>query len=51
MTSRALARSYWLQSDIAKAREEYEAFFSLWRDADPDIPVQMKAKIEYARLP
>lgn len=34
-----------------KAREEYEAFFSLWRDADPDIPVLMKAKIEYARLP
>jgi tetratricopeptide (TPR) repeat protein len=46
-----LARSYGLQSDIGKARAEYEVFFSLWRDADPDIPVLMKAKIEYARLP
>ena len=25
-------------------------FLSLWKDADPDIPIPKKAKAEYARL-
>jgi hypothetical protein len=25
-------------------------FFTLWKDADPDIPILKEAKAEYARL-
>jgi eukaryotic-like serine/threonine-protein kinase len=25
-------------------------FFTLWKDADPDIPVYKQAKAEYAKL-
>jgi len=46
----ALARAYGLQSDPAKARTEYQDFFALWRDADPDIPILKQAKAEYAKL-
>src|SRR6516164_10979392 len=34
-----------------KARTAYEDFFTLWKDADPDIPVLKEAKAEYAKLP
>jgi hypothetical protein len=26
------------------------AFFALWKDADPDIPILKDAKAEYAKL-
>ncbi len=45
-----LARAYALQGDLAKARTAYQDFFSLWKDADPDIPVLLAAKAEYAKL-
>jgi len=45
-----LGRAYALSHDWAKAKAEYENFFSLWRDADPDIPILKQAKAEYARL-
>jgi eukaryotic-like serine/threonine-protein kinase len=45
-----LARAYALQGDHAKARTTYQDFFSLWKDADPDIPVLQSAKSEYAKL-
>jgi Tfp pilus assembly protein PilF len=45
-----LARSYVLQGDTAKARAAYQDFLSLWKDADPDIPILVAAKSEYARL-
>ena len=32
------------------ARESYREFLTLWKDADPDIPVYEQAKVEYARL-
>ncbi len=32
------------------AREHYQDFFALWKDADPDIPVLKQAKAEYAWL-
>jgi hypothetical protein len=35
---------------LAKARAAYQDFFTLWKDADPDIPIQKKAKAEYAKL-
>ena len=46
-----LARSYALSGDSAKARAAYQDFFTLWKDADPDIPILQQAKSEYARLP
>jgi tetratricopeptide (TPR) repeat protein len=46
-----LARAYALQGDTSKARAAYQDFFALWKDADPDIPVLLAAKAEYAKLP
>ena len=45
-----LGRAYALQSDTAKARVAYQDFFALWKDADPDVPVLVVAKSEYAKL-
>ncbi len=45
-----LARSYTLQGDTARARAAYQEFLTLWKDADPDIPVLKQAKAEYAKL-
>jgi len=36
--------------DKASARKSYEEFLSIWKDADPDIPIYQQAKAEYARL-
>jgi len=45
-----LARAYALQGDTGKAEAAYEDFFTLWKDADPDIPILKQAKAEYAKL-
>jgi hypothetical protein len=45
-----LARAYALQKDPSKARSKYQDFFSLWKDADSDIPILKQAKVEYAKL-
>jgi ATP/maltotriose-dependent transcriptional regulator MalT len=45
-----LARSYVIQNDLAKARTTFEEFFTLWKDADSEIPLLGQAKREYARL-
>ena len=45
-----LARSYVLQGDTAKAKTAYQDFLTLWKDADPDIPILKQAKAEYAKL-
>jgi len=45
-----LARAYVLQGDTAKAKVAYQDFLTLWRDADPDIPILIAAKAEYAKL-
>lgn len=45
-----LARACVLQGNTAKARAEYQEFSTLWKDADPDIPILRQAKAEYARL-
>jgi eukaryotic-like serine/threonine-protein kinase len=34
----------------AKARTEYQDFLTLWKDADPDLPILKQAKAEYAKL-
>jgi tetratricopeptide (TPR) repeat protein/predicted Ser/Thr protein kinase len=45
-----LARSYTLQGDIPKARAAYSDFLSLWKNADPDVPLLKQAKVEFAKL-
>jgi tetratricopeptide (TPR) repeat protein/tRNA A-37 threonylcarbamoyl transferase component Bud32 len=45
-----LARAYALQGDKAKARTAYQDFLTLWKDADPDIPILKEAKAECAKL-
>jgi DNA-binding winged helix-turn-helix (wHTH) protein/Flp pilus assembly protein TadD len=45
-----LARAYAIQGDTAKARAAYRDFLTLWKDADPDIPILIAAKSEYAKL-
>jgi hypothetical protein len=45
-----LARAYLLQGDTAKAKAAYHDFLTLWKDADPDIPILKEAKVEYAKL-
>jgi eukaryotic-like serine/threonine-protein kinase len=45
-----LARAYAMQGDTAKARAAYQDFSGLWKDADPDIPILIAAKAEYAKL-
>ena len=45
-----LARAYAMQGDTAKARTAYQDFLTLWKDADPDIPILKEAKAEYAKL-
>jgi len=39
-----------LPAALAKARSAYQEFFTLWRSADPDIPILKQARAEYARL-
>jgi eukaryotic-like serine/threonine-protein kinase len=45
-----IARAYAMQGDTAKAKAAYQDFLTLWKDADPDIPVLIAAKAEYAKL-
>ena len=45
-----LGRAYALSGDKAKAESAYQDFLTLWKDADPDIPVFKQAKAEYANL-
>ena len=46
-----LARAYKSTGDLQNSRQAYLDFLSLWKDADPDIPILKEAKIEYAKLP
>jgi tetratricopeptide (TPR) repeat protein len=45
-----LARAAVLTGDTSKARQAYQDFFALWKDADPDLPVLIEAKKEYEKL-
>ncbi|MGA7554126.1 MAG: protein kinase [Candidatus Acidiferrales bacterium] len=45
-----IGRAYVIQGDTAKAKAAYQDFLTLWKDADPDIPVFIAAKAEYAKL-
>jgi hypothetical protein len=39
-----------MTGDKAAARNSYETFLTLWKDADSDIPAVKQAKAEYAKL-
>jgi tetratricopeptide (TPR) repeat protein len=45
-----MARSFLMAGDPAKARPCYQKFLTLWKDADPDVPILIAAKDEYAKL-
>jgi serine/threonine protein kinase/tetratricopeptide (TPR) repeat protein len=45
-----LGRAFALSGDQNKAKAAYQDFLTLWKDADPDIPILRQAKAEYAKL-
>ena len=45
-----LARAYAMAGDSAKAKSAYQDFLTLWKGADPDIPILKEAEAEYAKL-
>ena len=45
-----LGRTFALAGDKAKAKTAYQDFLTLWKEADPDIPILKQAKAEYAKL-
>jgi len=45
-----IGRAYAMAGDTAKAKNAYQDFLTLWKDADPDIPILKEAKAEYAKL-
>jgi hypothetical protein len=45
-----LARAYALSGGKSKAESEYENFLSLWKDADPALPLAHQAQMEFTNL-
>ena len=45
-----LGRARAMSGDKENARKAYQEFLTLWKDADPDIPIFIAAKAEYAKL-
>ena len=45
-----LARAYAMEGKVADARAAYAAFLTLWRNADPEIPLLKQAQTESAQL-
>jgi DNA-binding winged helix-turn-helix (wHTH) protein/Tfp pilus assembly protein PilF len=45
-----IGRAFALSGDKAKAKTAYQDFLTLWKDADPDIPVFREARAELAKL-
>ncbi len=45
-----LGRAYALTGDTVQARKAYQDFLTLWRDADPQIPILQQARAEFAGL-
>ena len=44
-----IARAYAVQGDTVEAKAAYQDFLTLWKDADPGIPILIAAKTEYAK--
>jgi tetratricopeptide (TPR) repeat protein len=45
-----LGRAYALIGDTAKARVAYQDFLTLWKEADPGIPILKEAQAEYQKI-
>ncbi|MGB2900278.1 MAG: winged helix-turn-helix domain-containing protein [Candidatus Acidiferrum sp.] len=45
-----LARAEVMMGNTDSGRKQYSDFLSLWKDADPDIPILKQAKAEYVKL-
>jgi tetratricopeptide (TPR) repeat protein len=45
-----LGRAFALSGDRGKSKTAYRDFLTLWKDADPDIPILTQAQAEYAKL-
>jgi hypothetical protein len=45
-----LGRAWAISGDTIKAKVAYQDFLTLWKDADPDIPLLKQAKKEYVQL-
>jgi tetratricopeptide (TPR) repeat protein len=45
-----LGRAFVLLGDVNKAKTAYQDFLTLWKGADPDIPILKQAKAEYGKL-
>jgi eukaryotic-like serine/threonine-protein kinase len=45
-----LGRAFALQGDTARAHTAYRDFLTLWKDADPDVPILKQAKAEFVKL-
>ena len=45
-----LGRAWATAGNKRKAKDAYREFFTLWKEADPDIPVLKQAKTEYAKF-
>ena len=46
----ALARASAMQGDTSQARQSYQDFFTLWKDADQDLPILIEAKREFEKV-
>ena len=45
-----LGRAHALNGELPKARKSYQDFFTIWKDADRDLPIFIQAEQEYAGL-
>jgi serine/threonine protein kinase/tetratricopeptide (TPR) repeat protein len=45
-----IGRAFAMAGETAKAKAAYQDFFTLWKGADPDIPILKEAKAESAQL-
>jgi tetratricopeptide (TPR) repeat protein len=45
-----LGRAYAISAETDKARNAFNDFFTLWKEADPDVPILEEAKAEFAKL-
>ena len=45
-----LARAWAALGDVAKSTHEYDQLLAIWKDADPDLPVLLRARAERDRL-
>jgi DNA-binding winged helix-turn-helix (wHTH) protein/tetratricopeptide (TPR) repeat protein len=46
-----LGRAYVMAHETSKAKTPYVDFLALWKAADPDLPILIEARTEFAKLP